>query len=389
MRKTIAIVANSSWNIYNFRQALIQALHQAGYKVLLLAPIDKWTPHIASLQGCRFIPLPTFSPGKFSPFNDFRLLWFLYRVYRKEKPSLVLHHTIKPNIYGSLAARFANTPSVATLTGLGYAFIHQDWLYRIAQSLYKFALKKVDKVVFHNPDDRRLFIEQQLAPADRCRVVLGSGVDLKHFQPVPLMASANFRFTFIGRLLYDKGIQEFVEAAKWFRSEGIKAEFAVVGPLSESNPASIKIPKLREWIDQGIITYYGSAKDVRHHIHQSSVLVLPSYREGLPRAVIEAMAMGKPIITTDVPGCRETVTEGENGFLVEARDVTSLIQKMKMMYWLPETLRNQMGTVSREMAVAKFSDKKVIQQYHQIILEILGGGKIKKIPARRKRSAVL
>lgn len=389
MRKTIAIVANSSWNIYNFRQALIKALQHAGYDVLLLAPIDKWTPHITAIPGCRFIPLPACYPGKISPLKDIRLFWFLYRLYRKERPSLVLHHTIKPNVYGSLAARFAGIPSIATLTGLGYAFIHRGWLSQIARLLYKVALQKVDQVVFHNPDDQRLFVQQQLAPAKRCRVIQGSGVDTNYFRPSSFAPKGPFRFTFIGRLLYDKGIEEFVEAAKKFKAAGFSAEFAVVGPIAKSNPAAIKMPVLRQWIDQGLISYYGSSNDVRQHIHHSSVLVLPSYREGLPRAVIEAMAMGKPIITTNTAGCRETVMEGENGFLVEVKDIQDLTQKMELIYQLPESIRNEMGKASRTMAVEYFSDKKIIQQYHQVVLEILGGGRIKKIPARRERSAVL
>lgn len=315
MKKTIAIVANSSWNIYNFRQPLIKQLKLAGYRVLVIAPVDEYIHYLNDSYFTRHIPLRFLAAQRKNPLWDLLLLWELYRIYRREKPGLVLHFTIKPNIYGSLAARWAGIRSVPTVTGLGYAFLHNGLLSRLARSLYQLAFRGIARAIFHNEDDRRLFIREKLIVEENTMVIPGSGVNTNHFRPLPRPDTDKVVFLFIGRLLHDKGIREFATAARELRRLAPRAECWVVGQLNPEYPAAVTQQELLQWIEEHHIHYLGSTKDVRPFIKQAHALVLPSYREGLPRAIIEAMAMGKPIITTDTAGCRETVEPGCNGYL--------------------------------------------------------------------------
>jgi len=379
MKRTIAIVANSSWNIYNFRQPLIKQLKLAGYRVLVIAPVDEYIHYLNDNYFTRHIPLRFLAAQRKNPLWDLLLLWELYRIYRRERPALVLHFTIKPNIYGSLAARLAGARSVPTVTGLGYTFLHNGLLSRLARRLYRLAFRGVARSVFHNEDDRRLFIREGIITEESALVIPGSGVNTNHFRPLPQPSNGKFVFLFIGRLLHDKGIREFAAAARELRRLAPRAECWVVGQLNPEYPAAVTRQELLQWIEEHHIRYLGATKDVRPFIKQAHALVLPSYREGLPRAILEAMAMGKPIITTDTAGCRETVEPGRNGYLTPARDAMALAEAMVHLYHLSDEQRAHLGDYSREKALKEFDEKIIVGAYLEVCERVLVPGPAERI----------
>lgn len=363
MKKTVAIVANSSWNIYNFRQPLIKQLKLAGYRVLVIAPVDEYIHYLNDSYFTRHIPLRFLAAQRKNPLWDLLLLWEIYRIYRRERPDMALHFTIKPNIFGSLAARWAGIASMPTVTGLGYTFLHNGMVGRLVRRLYRWAFRGVARAVFHNEDDRRLFVREGLIAKEKTLVIPGSGVNTNHFRPLPQPDTDKFIFLFIGRLLHDKGIREYAAAACQLRRLAPRAECWVIGQLNPEYPAALHRQELLQLIEEQHIRYLGFTEDVRPYIKQAHALVLPSYREGLPRAILEAMSMGKPIVTTDTAGCRETVEPGRNGYRVMARDAGALAESMAQLYLLSEGERQAMGAYSREKVLRQFDEKIIVGAY--------------------------
>jgi glycosyltransferase involved in cell wall biosynthesis len=363
---TIALVANSSWNLHHFRRSLIKRLMAEGYDILLLAPEDKYTPHLADFPNTRYIPLRHLQAQRKNPFRDLRLLQELYHIYRREQPDMVLHFTIKPNLYGSLAAGWLGIPSIATVTGLGYTFIHDRFSHRLVRMLYGFAFRKSTKVVFQNPDDKNLFLQLGLVDNNQHFLIPGSGVDTNYFTPQPQSKNTDaFIYLFIGRLLFDKGIREFHAAAQFLQQPG--RVFWVVGEQLPDHPNGIPEALLQSWVESGAIQYQGYQEDVRPFLAQADVLVLPSYREGLPRSVLEAMSMAKPILTTNVPGSRETVEPGKNGLLIPVKSVKALATAMNQLQEMDSDQLSQWGQYSRQLVVKKFSQKVVNDLYLELI----------------------
>lgn len=370
--KKIAIVANSTWNIYNFRMSLIQSLNQRHYQVIIIAPPDKYTNQLPESYLKNFIPLPELSPQGKNPFKELLLIRELLHIYKKENPDLILHYTIKPNIYGSLAARRAKIPCISTLTGLGFTFINQGFSTKWIKSLYKLALKNNSYVVFHNKDDQDLFIAKQLCTPKQSKVIQGSGINSDIFSPKENKNNTkDFVFLFIGRLLYDKGIREFIEAARMVRLKYPSVVFWVVGSTKAKNPAAISQKELSDWIKNKDIEYLGTTNNIKSIIQKANVMVLPSYREGLPRATLESMAMEKPIITTDTPGCRATVEDGLNGFLIPIKDSNSLAEACEKMLLMDKIKFHQMGKESRKKVLLEFDEKIINEQYLNLISKIL------------------
>lgn len=366
-RKTIALIANSTWNIYNFRLDLIRRLRNEGFQIIVIAPVDEYIHYLNELKFIRHIPLKKLQPHRKNPFTDLQLLLELYFIFRKQRPDLVLSYTIKPNIFGSLAAKFAGIPSIATLTGLGYTFLVRNWINRIVTSLYQQALKHPLQVVFHNIDDLNYFKKKSLVRAINAKVIPGSGVNINYFKPRLKPNTRKFIFLFIGRLLSDKGLFEMVEAAREMKQWAKRSECWVVGELSPQNPMAIAKEQILSWQQEGVIKYFGRRKDIRPLIQAADVVILPSYREGMPRAILEAMAMAKPILTTDVPGCRETVIHGKNGYLVPPNTVAPLVQYMLQLYQDEERSLQQMGWESRELVNQQFSNQRINQAYVELI----------------------
>ncbi|RMG80570.1 MAG: glycosyltransferase family 1 protein [Bacteroidetes bacterium] len=381
----IAIVSNSTWTISNYRISLIRRLKSVGYRVLAFAPIDEYITYLNESYFTKHVPVKNLQPQGQHFFKDLLLLWELYRVYKKEKPDVIFHFTIKPNIWGSLAAAWAGIPYFSVVTGLGYTYLNPNLKNRFVPWLYKRAFRKIEKLIVYNEEDRDYFVrEKRIVPPEKCIVVPGSGLNTNYFRPLPKPLSRKFVFLFIGRLLYDKGVREFVEAARQVRAIASRAEFWVVGELNPGNPSAVEKSKFFDWVTAKDIRYFGSTREIRQYIKRADAIVLPSYREGIPRAVLEAMSMAKPIITTDVPGCKETVEEGVNGYLVPVKDSLALAEAMTKMYNLSADQLAEMGAASRKRVMEKFDDKTVTNIYLDLLKEIFGRRKYGK-SARKSR----
>ncbi|HET9957116.1 MAG TPA: glycosyltransferase family 4 protein [Polyangiaceae bacterium] len=364
--RRILIVAGLAESLVRFRGDLIQSLLARAIEVHVVAPCGVQPRSWETLRSWGVV-LHQMSLDRtgLNPAGDMRVIAELYRLLRRTRPTYLLAYTAKPVVYGLLAARLAGIQrTTALITGLGYAFSPESGIRRrvirhLLESMYGFALGGAHRVVFQNPDDMRLFLDLGLAKPEQCGLVNGSGVNLEKFPDTALPPlGSSMRFVLVARLIRDKGIYEFAEAARSVKHMCPETEFHLVGG-HDSNPAAISRAALEQWIAEGSITYHGQLEDVRPVLAQSHVFVLPSYyREGIPRTVLEAMAMGRPIITTDAPGCRETVVQGQNGYLVPVRDSGALASAMLHFVERPELIQI-MGTASREMAVRKYDVAKV------------------------------
>ena len=363
----IAISLNTAWNIQNFRLGLIEHWIKAGYEVVAIAPPDDFVKEIEA-TGCRFIPLKNLSRKGTNPLNDLQLAQEFYRIYKKEKVDIALHYTIKPNIYGTLGAAWAGTQSVASVTGLGYAFLSKGLVNRVVKKLYKYAFAKCDRIVFQNGDDRQLFVESGWVLGEKTQIVHGSGIDMVRFQPMKVERKIDkIVFLFIGRLLFDKGIREFMAAAEIVARKHKNTEFQILGNFDQGNPSAISKDYLDEWLKHKQMQYFGVTNDTKPFIAAADVIVLPSYREGLPRVNLEGMAMAKPLLSTEVTGCRDTVDDGENGYLVEVKSADSLAEGMEKMITIGKEKRAEMGKKGRIKALRQFDEQIIIQNYQEII----------------------
>ena len=361
----VLVIAGFADSLLNFRGHLLAAMVSRGLEVHVAAP-DLPEGYTLRKQlegrGLKVHDTPLSRTGV-NPLVDLYTLWALRGLMRRIRPDVVLGFTIKPVIYGTLAAWLAGVPRrYALITGLGYAFTGQACGLRgkvkaVVQRLYQQALRRAHKVFFQNPDDQALFRQMGLLPTGTSSVVLnGSGVDLASFRVQPLPAGAT-HFLLIARFMGDKGVREYAQAAQRIQASDPHVQFSLVGWLDE-NPDAISQIELDDWVLAGTLNYLGRLQDVRPAIAQCSVYVLPSYREGTPRTVLEAMAMGRPIITTDAPGCRETVVDGENGFLVPVKSVDALVAAMERFIKEPD-LAARMGKRSRQIAEEKYDVHKV------------------------------
>lgn len=369
----VLIVAGYAESLVTFRGALIDSIISAGYEVHAAAPELESCPTVREKlldKGVVLHSIPMRRTGV-NPFVDIITLVSLVFLMLRIRPDVLLSYTIKPVIYSGLAAWITGiSRRFSLITGLGYAFNKKRsskylFVNFIVQSLYRFSLQKSSLVFFQNPDDEQLFRKLGLVPAKvRSCVVAGSGINLADFPPAPLPETKSFLL--IARLLGDKGVREYVQAAEVVKEKYSEISFKLVGWIDE-NPDAIKQSELDTWISNGTIEYLGKLSDVRPAIRDCSIYVLPSYREGTPRTVLEAMAMSRPIITTDAPGCRETVVDGVNGYLVPVKDVASLAKAMYKLIESPEKIA-EMGAKSRMMASGKYDVHKV----NAIMIEEMG-----------------
>ena len=349
----------------NFRGKLLEAIQAKGYEIHVFAPyLTDFADELNQLQqlGYQVHEIPMQRTGT-NPIKDLNTLMEMYRLIRQIQPDVVLCYTIKPVIYGTLAAWLARVPKrFALITGLGYAFQNvesgkRSLFQKMVYGLYGYALKHADKVFFQNPDDLKLFQDMHLLEANKPTVVVnGSGVNVQDFEvmPLPLNAQGQVKASFllIARLLGDKGVREYAEAARIIKAKYPETEFHLVGWIDD-NPSAISQAELDTWVNEKTVNYWGKLSDVRPAISASSVYVLPSYREGTPRTVLEAMAMGRAVITTDAPGCRETVSNGVNGYLVGVKSVDDLVQTMQYFVEDPKLI-TYMGQRSREIVLNKY-----------------------------------
>jgi glycosyltransferase involved in cell wall biosynthesis len=359
----ICLVSNTAWAIYTFRLGLLRSLLEAGVRVTVIAPHDDT---VAAMEGfgATHVDVPLASKGV-NPLDDLRTLFALWRVYRTLKPDLIFHYTIKPNIYGSLAAMLARVKSIAVTTGLGYVFIQSSRTAKIAKLLYRLAFRFPREVWFLNSDDRATFIDQGLlAHPERAVLLHGEGVDLAHFEFIPMQADKpTFDFLLIGRLLWDKGVGEYVEAARKLKAYYPHARFRLLGPVGTANPSAIPRAELNRWIEEGIVEWLGETSDVRPYIAQADCIVLPSYREGMPRTLLEASAMGRPIVASRVPGCQDVVEDGVTGLLCAARSADQLAVAMEQMLTMTDEQRSQMGVAGCARMHTRFDERAIVALY--------------------------
>jgi len=363
----IALVANTTWNIYNFRLNIIRKLRDEGHEVIVMAPVDKYISYQRKIQGVTHYPIHTLRRDSINPVRDIQLTSELLQLYKTHKPDLIIHYTVKPNIYGGIAARLAGIPSIAVVTGLGYAFIHNGFVKHTTKTLYRLASRYHRKVVFENQDDRKLFIEEKLLTAEKSTAVNGCGVDINFYTPRKHPVDTPLTFTFIGRLLYDKGIQEFILAARIVKAVHPETRFWIVGEIDKNNPSAIREDDLLRWVKDKTVEYHGPAQDVRPFGGDSDCIVLPSYREGMSRVIMEAMAMERPVITTDTAGCREAIVDGVNGFIVPVGNADGLAQAMLKFKALTAEERADLGENGRKRALALYDENIVADVIYGII----------------------
>jgi glycosyltransferase involved in cell wall biosynthesis len=357
----VVVVASKGRSLLNFRGPLLRAMRAVGHEVIAMAPPDH--PGLEeglAAMGVRFRPLELQRTGM-NPVADAAALRSLVAALRAERPDVVFAYTIKPVIYAGVAARLARVPrSVALITGLGHVFVADSPRMRVVRravcAAYRAVLAGADVVFFQNPDDRAEFVRRRLVDPDKTVLVAGSGVDLAHYprSPVPVDPVT---FVFVGRFLVEKGVRELVDAVRLVRARGHDVRIRLVG-ATDANPSSVSDAEVAAWVDEGLVDLVGWVEDVRPWLRDSSVMVLPSWREGTPRSVLEGLATGRAVITTDAPGCRETVVDGLNGFLVPLRDPEALADRMARFVDDPG-LAVRMGEAGYRLAEEKYDVNKV------------------------------
>jgi len=336
--------------------------------VVVIAPVDEYITYKEKYPSVRHFNLRLLDRDSTNPFKDILLVLELVRRYKQIKPDIILHFTNKPNIYGGIAAKITGSKSIAVVTGLGYAFINKGYVRKVMTWLYQFSSRFHQKFIFENIEDRELFEKLNIVGGEKAISVKGCGVDTTWYHPYPNgQKKEKTIFTFIGRLLYDKGIREFVEAARLIKKQRKDVEFWIVGELDAENPATIDKDDLVRWVEEDVVYYHGFIKDVRNIIAESDCIVLPSYREAIPRTITEGMSMAKPVITTDTAGCREAVEIGVNGYLVKLKDVNSLVQTFENFLNLSYSDKIRMGDAGRLKAINEFDDKMIAENIFKYI----------------------
>ena len=369
-KKRVAIVLNSSWNIFNFRLNLIRGIQEQGYEVVIIAPYDKYSEKLK--EEFRYYSFKMNNKGM-NPSEDIATFLELYNIYKLIQPDVVLHFTIKPNVYGSLACRLLNIKTINNIAGLGTMFIKNNMMTYFVKKLYKFSQNKVDKVFFQNRDDYDMFISGKLVTEVKSSILPGSGVNINKFKPIEQNKKDDiFRFLLVARMLWDKGIGEYIEAIKIIKKEYNNVEFQLLGFLDAENRTAISKEQMKEWVDSGLVNYLGVSDNVQEEMAKADCIVLPSfYREGTPKSLLEGASMAKPIITTDNVGCRDVVDDGVNGYLCKVKDSVDLAEKMQMMLNLSKRELKEMGEKGREKMIFEFNEEIVIGKYLETLSEKL------------------
>lgn len=367
---TISLSSNTAWSLYNYRRELIEEVIRRGFRVVVMVPSEDKVPSRAdassrlAAMGCEIENLPIDSNGT-HPLRDFSTLLSYRAAYRRIRPDVALHYTIKPVIYGTLAAAALNIPCINLISGSGTAFSSRNLVSCVVGWLYRLSQRGAKKVFFLNRQDRDQFVRQGLIAVDKVELLPGEGINLDDFPfEVPDPKPRDAVFLLMARMLWDKGIAQFVDAARALKASYPGAKFRLLGPIEDGKPGAVPRSAFEAWAKEGVVEYLGETQDVRPFIRDADCIVLPSYyREGLPRSLLEASAMGRIVITTDSVGCREVVEDGVNGYLCLPRDVESLIEKMKTVLELPAHLRADMGRRGRAKMEREFDIALVIGRY--------------------------
>ena len=369
-RKRIVLSSNTAFSLYNFRLHLMRALKEKGFEVMAISPEDgKYSEMLK--KEFSFFAVKNLDRKGTNPIKDLKLFFEYFLLFRKLKPDLVINFTIKPNIYGSISAGLFGIPSISVITGLGYVFIREIWLTKLVKLLYWLAFRFNRAVVFLNSEDLNTL---RNISKEKSFLIESEGIDIKHFDSTLCKETKKdeFTFLFVGRLLTDKGIYELIRAFEKLKKEKPKVKLIIVGSPDEGNPNSVSKGELEKWVKEGLIEWHGFQEDVRPFYCMADCVVLPSYyREGVPRVLLEAMAMEKPIITTDAPGCKNLCVEGVNGFLVKPKDLESLYLAMKKTVEMGQEELRKMGKKGREIVEGRYEISKIVNKYVKIVEEIL------------------
>lgn len=377
-KRKLILNSNSAFSIYNFRLGLMKRLREEGYQVFAVAPEDSYVERIRK-EGFEFLPVKNLDRKGKNPIKDFMLFLEYLKIFKSVKPDLVLNYTIKPNIYGSVACGLLGIPSVSVITGLGYVFVRESILTKLVKFLYSIAFRFNSFVVFMNPDDLKEL--EDIVEKGKVRIILSEGINTGYFSPEVCKSFDKperkiFTFLFIGRFLKDKGVFELVEAGRMLKEEGFDFEIWLLGSIDKGNPASLSEEELKRLEGLDFVKVFNFAEDVRPYICACDCVVLPSYREGVPRILLEAMAMEKPLVASDAPGCREVCFDGVNGFLVKPKNAESLKDVLKRMLLLEEKERERLGKNGRRIVLERFDEKLIVSAYVELIKEVLKKDKL-------------
>lgn len=371
-RSTITLSANTSWYLFNFRASTIRGLAAAGHRVVCLSPPDDYGPRLPSL-GCEWQPMPMDNAGT-HPGRDLVLLGRFVRHYGHYKPAVAFHFTIKNNVYGTWAARALGVAAVNNVSGLGTAFIRPGPVAAVVRTLYRLSQPLAYRVFCQNAEDFELLRHRRLVPADRLELLPGSGVDLQRFHPrlrVGRVTGAPLRLLYAGRMLTDKGLHELMEAVGRINTHGVRCELNLCGFTGAENISAIDEHQLQQWARRPGVRWLGSSDDMPRVYAQADAVVLPSYREGMPRSLLEAAAMGLPAVATDVPGCRHIVTHGVNGLLCQARSADSLQGAIEQLLDMTDAQRQALGAAGRTRVAAEFNEQLVVKAALDVVSEVL------------------
>lgn len=365
-RKRIALVSNTSWSLHNFRKGFLEYLVRSGYEVYCLAPEDNYSASLIRL-GARYVHTDIDAKGK-NPLKDIQYYKTLYKLYSDIQPDFIFHYTIKPNIYGSHAAKKLNIPSVAIISGAGLAFLKKNMLFLLVRYMYKLASGKASEVWFINKEDKQFFIQQSIVTESHTRILPGEGVNSGYFKRADCYSKLKdeaFNFLFSARLLWEKGIGYYVAAAERLKKEYPNVRFIIIGFLSEDGgQEAIDRNLIDAWVKDGAVEYLGALSDVKPLLDTIDCLVFPSYYpEGVPRVLLEAASMEIPIITTDNVGCREIVKHNVNGFLCQPRNAEDVYRYMKKMIEMPIEERCKMGQEGRRIILENYEESYVLEYY--------------------------
>jgi glycosyltransferase involved in cell wall biosynthesis len=372
----IAVVANTAWYLVNFRLNLMRALQSAGHEVVAIAPHDDLQSERLQAAGVAFVPVAISGSGT-HPLRELQSVLALRRAFVQHGIQAVLSYTPKGNLYSALAALSLGLPFVPNVSGLGRSFIRKNWVTVVVKMLYRLTLGRAHKVFFQNFDDMGIFVQAGLVRPERCERLPGSGVDLSRFAvaPWPDHAPDEPVFLLVARLLWDKGVGEFAQAARQVLQHYPQAQFRLLGFLDVDNPSAVPRAQVQAWEAEGLLTYLGPTDDVRPFLAAADCVVLPSYREGVPRILLEAAAMERPVITTDAPGCRDAVVHGQTGLMCRVADANDLAQQMLTLVAMPLAGRQALGQRGRRRVEAEFDERLVLQAYlavvEQLILEFI------------------
>ena len=370
--KKIAIVSNTSWSVYNFRLGLLQRLKSYGHEVVIIAPKDEFSSKLIAMGfSYELVHIDNYGTN---PLNELKIIQQFTSIYKKHQFDFIFHYTIKPNIYGSIAAKRCGIPSIAITTGLGHLFSYKSLVVRkFTMAMYRLASHYSKQVWFLNKNDLDTFVGKKIVKPEKTVLLHSEGINVQWFKPSERKTNPNkLVFLFAGRLIWDKGIREFAEAAKVISEEYDNVEFQLLGFIAPNNPNAVPASQIQQWHKQKLLKYLGDTDDVRPFIEDCSCLIFPSfYGEGISRILLEASSMAKPIITTDSVGCRDIVEDGKNGFLVKPRDSEDLINKIKTFIAIDQNKRDQMGREGRAKVLREFDEEFVIKRYLETLSQFL------------------